>query len=67
VPGEFLNLLQGDVRFIGTQTELVLSYSPVRELNIEMAYSRFEPGRFIEETGPDKTVHFISAEVQLWF
>jgi hypothetical protein len=34
---------------------------------IEAAYSVFEPGRFIEETGPAKTVHFVGAEVQLRF
>ena len=56
-----------DARFIGAQTELVLSYSPLREVNFEISYSRFEAGRFIEETGRDDTIHFIGAEARLWF
>ncbi len=56
-----------DARFIGSQTELVLSYSPLREVNFKISYSRFEAGRFIEETGRDDTIHFVGAEVRLWF
>jgi hypothetical protein len=32
-----------------------------------VAYACFEPGRFIEETGPDATVHFLSAGLRFWF
>jgi hypothetical protein len=30
-------------------------------------YSVFEPGRFIEETGPAKTAHFVRGDVAFAF
>jgi hypothetical protein len=67
-PGNLLRA-SGDsrARYIGTQSEVVLGWTPVRGIEIEVAYSEFEPGRFIEETGPSKTVRFIGAEIQLRF
>lgn len=52
-------------RYIGTQWEVVLGREIARGLTIEGAHSFFEPGAFIEETGPAKTVHFVGAEVQV--
>jgi hypothetical protein len=46
---------------------VVLAWSPARGVDIGAAFSVFEPGRFIEETGPSNTVKFIDAEVQLRF
>ena len=67
-PGNLLRA-SGDsrARYIGSQTEVVLGWTPVRGIEIEVAYSEFEPGRFIEETGPSKTVRFVGAEIQLRF
>ncbi|WP_342640289.1 alginate export family protein [Rhodoligotrophos ferricapiens] len=56
-----------DAHFIGTQAEIVLTYEHSRNLNAMISYSQFYPGRFIKETGPSKTVHFIGTEVQLQF
>jgi hypothetical protein len=36
-------------------------------VNFMVAYACFEPGRFIEETDPDATVHFLSAGLRFWF
>ncbi len=54
-------------RYIGTQAEVVLGWSPARGVDVELAYALFKPGRFIEETGPARTVHFVGIETQLRF
>lgn len=65
------NLVRSDAgsraRFIGTQSELLLNYHPSRNLELELAVSRFEPGRFIEETGSSKPAWFASAEIRFVF
>ena len=67
-PGNLLRASDNSqARYIGTQAEVVLGWSPVRGLDIEASYAVFEPGRFIEETGPAKTVQFIGVEMQLRF
>jgi hypothetical protein len=54
-------------RYIGTQLDAVLTYTPRRGMDMTFSYSLFEPGDFIEATGPARTVHFVSAEVRYWF
>lgn len=67
-PGSLIRASGGsDARYIGTQADVVLGWTPARGVDIEAIYSLFEPGRFIEETGPSKTVHFIGAELQIRF
>jgi len=44
--------------------EAVLGWSAARGIELELAYAVFQPGRFIKETGPAATVHFIGAELQ---
>ncbi len=67
-PGNLIRTSDGScARYIGTQGDIVLGWSPTRGVDIEATYSMFEPGRFIEETGSAKTVHFVGAEVQLRF
>jgi hypothetical protein len=65
------NLVRSDTgsraRFIGTQSELLLNYHPSRNLELEFAVSRFDPGRFIEETGSSKAAWFASAEIRFVF
>jgi hypothetical protein len=48
------------VRYIGTQGELGIGWQATRHLNFRATYSLFKPGQFIAETGPAKTVHFVS-------
>jgi hypothetical protein len=65
-PGNLLRASGGSrVRSIGTQAEAVLGWSPVRGVDVELAYAVFRPGRFIEETRPARTVQFVGIETQL--
>lgn len=54
-------------RFVGTQGELVLSYSDGRSFEAMVSYSLFRPGPFIEDTGPARTIHFVGLEAVLTF
>lgn len=54
-------------RFVGTQGELVLSYSDGRTFEALVSYSLFRPGPFIEDTGPARTIHFVGLEAVLTF
>jgi hypothetical protein len=54
-------------RFVGTQADVILGWEPVRWFSAELAYSVFEPGRFIKDTGPSKTAHFVGFETVLKF
>lgn len=67
-PGNLLRTSDGSrARYIGTQSEVVLQWSPARGIDILAAYSVFEPGQFIEETGPSNTIQFVELELQLRF
>jgi hypothetical protein len=65
------NLIRGDqgskARFIGTQVEVVLEYEYSRNLGFLVSYSQFHPGRYIKDTGPSKTVHFVGTELEFRF
>ena len=64
-PGQLIRASGGSsARAIGAMAEAVLGWSPAKNVELELAYAVFEPGRFIQETGPAATVHFIGAEVQ---
>jgi hypothetical protein len=66
--GQLLRASSGSrARYIGAHAEIVLGWSPARGVDLELAYALFEPGRFIEETGPASTVHFVAAEMQIRF
>ncbi|MCW2238585.1 alginate export family protein [Azospirillum canadense] len=54
-------------RYIGTQGELVLSYSAGRTVEGLVSYSIFKPGAFIKDTGPAKTTHFVGMEAVFKF
>jgi hypothetical protein len=54
-------------RYIGTQAEVVLGWEATRNISFEATYAVFEPGRFIAETGPSRTVHFFGTEMQIRF
>jgi hypothetical protein len=65
------NLIRGDqgskARFIGTQAEVVLEYEYSRNLQILVSYAQFRPGRYIKDTGPSETVHFVGTEIGFRF
>ncbi len=56
-----------DERFIGTQYDVVLAYSPSDAWEASVAGSLFEPGDFIEDTGPHETVRFFGIELVVSF
>ena len=51
----------GDARFIGTQIELTVAWQATPELNLTVSASAFEPGTFIRETGPARTIGMVGA------
>jgi len=58
-PGNLLRSAEGSrSRYIGTQADVVLGWEATRNLSFEVSYSVFDPGPFIKDTGPSKTVHF---------
>jgi hypothetical protein len=54
-------------RFIGTQVELSVSWQATPELNLTASASAFEPGRFIRETGPAKTITMVGLSANYRF
>jgi hypothetical protein len=54
-------------RYIGTQADVVLGWEGTRNLSFQFAYSVFEPGQFLKDTGPSKTAHFVGAETAFRF
>ncbi|MEH2539260.1 MULTISPECIES: alginate export family protein [unclassified Bradyrhizobium] len=67
-PGNLLRSAgTSEARYIGTQFETVLSWQATRNTSMAVSYSLFEPGRFIQETGPAKLVHFFGTEIQFRF
>jgi alginate export protein len=69
--GPSLNVLRpaGDsrARYIGRQAEVALSWQANRHVSFRAVYSIFEPGRFIEDTGPAKTVRFTRLQAAFAF
>ncbi len=65
------NLIRGDqgskAHFIGTQAEVVVEYAYGRNVGFLASYSQFRPGRYIKDTGPSETVHFVGAEIEFRF
>lgn len=54
-------------RYVGTQGELVLSYSSGRSFEGLVSYSLFRPGPFLKDSGPAKTIHFAGMEAVFKF
>ncbi|MDR6773030.1 alginate export family protein [Azospirillum sp. BE72] len=54
-------------RYVGTQGELVLSYSSGRSFEGLISYSAFRPGPFLKDSGPAKTIHFAGMEAAFKF
>jgi len=68
MPGQIIREGSGSgAHYIGTQGEAVLSWEPNAALSMLASYSIFEPGRFIEETGPARTIHMVGLETMYRF
>jgi len=51
-----------NARFIGKQIELAISWQATRELNLTGSLSAFDPGPFIRDTGPARTIKMVGAQ-----
>jgi hypothetical protein len=68
VPGQLVRSGQGSsARFIGHQLEGVVSWQVNDELNLSASYSRFQPGAFIKQTGPARSIDMIAFEANYRF
>ena len=56
-----------DARFIGNQVELSLAWQATAELNLSAFVSAFEPGLFIADTGPARTITLVGAMANVRF
>lgn len=64
-PGNLIRASAGSrARYVGTQGEVVPGWEATPNITLETSYALFEPGRFLSETGPGKTVHFVGGEIQ---
>jgi hypothetical protein len=68
VPGFVLRTGSGSqARFIGKQTELAAAWQATRELNLSASASLFDPGSFIRDTGPARSIMMISTTANFRF
>ena len=58
---------QSDARFIGKQIELATSWQVTPELNLTASLSAFDPGPFIHDTGPARTIRMAGAQATFRF
>lgn len=56
-----------DARFIGKQAELAASWQATSELNLTASLSAFDPGPFIRDTGPARTIRMLGAQTTFRF
>ena len=54
-------------RFIGTQPSLIATWRVDPHATISATCTRFEPGKFLDETGPHRAVDYVRLEVTLRF
>ncbi|MDI3954782.1 alginate export family protein [Pseudomonas aeruginosa] len=58
---------QSDARFIGKQIELATSWQITPELNLTASLSAFDPGPFIRDTGPARTIKMAGVQTTYRF
>ena len=58
---------ESDARFIGKQIELATSWQATPELNLTASLSAFDPGPFIRDTGPARTIRMAGAQATFRF
>lgn len=68
IPGHLIRSGAGsDARFIGKEAEATLSWLATPELELSASLSFFQPGAFIRETGPARTIRMIGLESNFRF
>ena len=56
-----------DARFIGKELELAVSWQATPNVNFTGSLSAFQPGEFIRETGPARTIKMIGFQTTFRF
>ncbi|MFB3887175.1 MAG: alginate export family protein [Thermodesulfobacteriota bacterium] len=54
-------------RYVGSETDLYITYNLDRHILVYGGYSHFFPGDFIDKTGPDKDSDFLYTAIQYTF
>lgn len=68
IPGMLVRSGVGsDARFIGKQLELAVAWQATAELNFTGSLSAFDPGAFIRDTGPARTIRMAGAQTTFRF
>jgi hypothetical protein len=68
IPGILVRSGRGsDARFIGKQIEVAVAWQATPELNLSASVSVFDPGRFIRDTGPARTMRVAGAMANFRF
>lgn len=68
IPGLLVRSGTGtDARFIGKQVELAASWQATPNLNLAGSLSAFDPGPFIRDTGPARTIRMAGAQTTFRF
>jgi hypothetical protein len=68
IPGTLVRSGRGsDARVIGKQMEVAVAWQATPELNLSASVSAFEPGRFIRDTGPSRTMRVVGAMAMFRF
>jgi hypothetical protein len=58
---------ESDARFIGKQIEVAASWQATPQLNLTASLSSFDPGAFIRDTGPARTIKMAGAQMTFRF
>jgi len=58
---------QSDSRFVGKEIELATSWQATLELNLTASLSAFDPGPFIRDTGPARTIKMVGTQATYRF
>lgn len=58
---------ESDARFIGKQIELAASWQATPQMNLTASLSAFDPGPFIRDTGPARTIKMAGAQATFRF
>jgi hypothetical protein len=51
-------------RHIGTQGSISATWAPQRTFDATLTYGMFDAGKFLKQTGPSETTHFVSAQAR---
>jgi Alginate export len=56
-----------DAHYVGTETSFNIGWQPTDRLSLTAIYAHFFPGRFIEDTGPSKSIDYVELTLRFQF